>query len=231
MTPPTDFCVDLLTHLTTGNIILDSVGRLLCSSVLSYLVGSERSTKQKVAGIRTHCLLANASCLATLAGALLCVLQPGNSEDPTRLAGQILTGIGFVGAGAIVRRGYITVGLTTAGTIFLAACVGVACGLGFPILAALVFFLLTCLSRLIAKFHQDDEAPSNRFLKIRINADELAKAKALLPSDAKLRSVDQVNDLVDLVIVLKSRSWEDMDILLDSLSESVTLKSFEIQTY
>lgn len=226
-----EFYIDNLCQISSGSILLDSAARLGLCSVLAYILGSERSTKQKVAGVRTHCLLADAACLATLAGPLLAVLQPVTSQDPTRLAGQILTGIGFVGAGAIVRRGYITVGLTTAGTIFLAACVGVACGLGFPSLAAIVLVMLALTGRAVEVFRPEDEAPSSRFLKLKIRPDDLQTLRTLLPQDAKLRSIDQTATHVELVVVLKSRSFEAVDQLIDTLAEQITLKGFEVQSY
>ncbi|MBX9690660.1 MAG: MgtC/SapB family protein [Candidatus Obscuribacterales bacterium] len=225
------FLLDSLLGISSGSIFFDASGRIFCALIFAFIIGAERSNKQKVAGIRTHCLLALASCVATLAGPLAAMLQAEANLDPSRLAGQILTGIGFVGAGAIVRRGHITVGLTTSASIFFAACLGVTCGLGFPSLCALVLLLLLFMGRIVEKFCPDDEAPSSRFLRVRIKPDDLEQLKALLPKDVSLKSLERGADYVELVIVINSRSWDAMDIIIQDLAKSLHIQAFEVLSY
>jgi putative Mg2+ transporter-C (MgtC) family protein len=108
--------------------------RLLAAAALGGLIGFEREFNEQPAGFRTHILVTLGSALFTMAGAY------GTAEfidadvvrfDPTRVAAQVVTGIGFLGAGAILRQGINIRGLTTAASIWVTASIGVAVALGF----------------------------------------------------------------------------------------------------
>jgi putative Mg2+ transporter-C (MgtC) family protein len=103
------------------------VQRLLLAAVLGGVLGFERELRQKSAGLRTNMLIAIGSALFTL---MSYELADAASADPSRVAAQIVTGIGFLGAGAIMRTGSGIYGLTTAATIWVNAAVGVAAGGG-----------------------------------------------------------------------------------------------------
>lgn len=133
---------------------------LTCAFVLSGVVGLERELRQKSAGARTHILVGMGSALFTLVSAYGFAHLIGGDVilDPSRIAAQIVSGIGFIGAGVIFVRQNIVSGLTTAGSIWVTAAVGMACGAGMPLIAALtvVFYLLavtlvTWLARKIPK--------------------------------------------------------------------------------
>ena len=106
--------------------------------VLCSLIGFERQLRQKAAGLRTHALVGLGSALFVLVskhGFDDLVGEPGVSFDPSRVASQIVTGIGFIGGGLIFVRRADVRGLTSAATIWLAAAVGMACGASLPLLA------------------------------------------------------------------------------------------------
>ncbi len=106
---------------------LELVSRLSLAIVLGASLGLERDARHKLAGIRTHSLVALGSALFTIAGAFSDDLR---FADPSRVAAQVVTGIGFIGAGTIVRyRGAVS-GITTATTLWIAAAMGVASGMG-----------------------------------------------------------------------------------------------------
>jgi putative Mg2+ transporter-C (MgtC) family protein len=110
--------------------------RLALAAVLGGLIGVERELREREAGLRTHLLVALGSALFTIVGAygFDAFLQSGASvvrADPTRIAAQIVTGIGFLGAGAIIRQGLSVRGLTTAATLWVVAAVGLAAGAGY----------------------------------------------------------------------------------------------------
>ena len=110
--------------------------RLVLAALLGGLIGLEREYHGRAAGFRTHLLVSLGSCLMVLlseAYALKYAAGMMNSFDPTRIAGQIVTGIGFIGAGTIMREGLTIRGLTTA------ACLWVAAGLGMAVAAGLYF--------------------------------------------------------------------------------------------
>lgn len=104
------------------------VQRLLTAAFLGAVLGFERELRQKSAGLRTNILIAIGSALFTLMSYELAGEAAG--ADPGRVAAQIVTGIGFLGAGAIMRTGSGVYGLTTAATVWVNAAVGVAAGGG-----------------------------------------------------------------------------------------------------
>ena len=111
---------------------LELLGRLLLAAVLGGAIGAERELNDQAAGLRTHMLLTIGACLFTLVSAY--GFGGGIGTDPSRLAAQIVTGIGFLGGGAIVRHGLTVRGLTTAASIWATASVGVAVGAGSYVL-------------------------------------------------------------------------------------------------
>jgi putative Mg2+ transporter-C (MgtC) family protein len=110
---------------------LELLGRLLLAALLGGAIGAERELNDQAAGLRTHMLLTIGACLFTLVSAY----GFGAPTDPSRLAAQVVTGIGFLGGGAIVRHGLTVKGLTTAASIWATASVGVAVGAGQYVLA------------------------------------------------------------------------------------------------
>ena len=110
----------------------DVVWRLLLSAALGAVIGLEREYRRKPAGLRTNILIAIGSALFTI----LSLSMTGATGDPSRVAGQIVTGIGFLGGGAILRNRDTVHGMTTAATIWVNAAIGVACGTGQYALAA-----------------------------------------------------------------------------------------------
>lgn len=106
----------------------DMVARLVVAAVLSGIIGLEREVAQKNAGLRTHMLVGLGAGVFTL----LSLEFPRTAvSDPARIAAQIVTGVGFLGAGAIFRFGISVKGLTTAAGMWSAAAVGMAAGVGY----------------------------------------------------------------------------------------------------
>jgi putative Mg2+ transporter-C (MgtC) family protein len=136
----------------------DALLRLAVAAGLGTAIGLEREIRDREAGIRTHLLVSLGSALFTVVSAygFHAFLSSGDNvirADPTRIAAQIVTGIGFLGAGAIIREGLSVRGLTTAATLWVVAAIGMACGAGYywPAVAttALTLFALWPL-RLLA---------------------------------------------------------------------------------
>ncbi len=107
---------------------LELIQRLLTAAFLGSILGFERELRHKSAGLRTNILIAIGSALFTLMSYEIAAETVG--ADPGRLAAQIVTGIGFLGAGAIMRTNAGVQGLTTAATVWVNAAVGVAAGGG-----------------------------------------------------------------------------------------------------
>ncbi len=112
---------------------LELIARLALAAALGSILGYEREARSKTAGLRTHTLVALGAALFTVAGAFGASEEGG---DSTRVAAQVVTGIGFIGAGTIIRSGLKVTGLTTATTLWMAAALGVAAGVGLYEVAA-----------------------------------------------------------------------------------------------
>lgn len=117
--------------------------RLLCAMLVGMVIGTEREYTNRPAGMRTHILVALGACVVAITGQML-RSEYGNA-DPARLAAQVITGVGFLGAGTIMREGATVKGLTTAASVWTVACLGIAAGFGYYAiaLAGMVFMLVT----------------------------------------------------------------------------------------
>jgi len=148
----------VLSELHSGTTLTE-ITLLGIAFLLSAIIGVERQRKLKSAGLRTHTLVGIGSAVFTLVSAYGFAGIAGSDVilDPSRIAAQIVSGIGFLGAGVIfVRKGAVS-GLTTAASIWVTAAVGMACGAGMPVIAAVATALhlltvggLTALGRRIA---------------------------------------------------------------------------------
>jgi putative Mg2+ transporter-C (MgtC) family protein len=138
----------------------DALLRLSIAAALGGAVGFERELRDREAGIRTHLLVSLGSALFTIVSAYGFheFLAGGGAivrADPSRIAAQIVTGIGFLGAGAIIRDGLSVRGLTTAATLWVVAGLGMACGAGYywPAVAATVLTIVALWPLRLAAYH------------------------------------------------------------------------------
>ena len=114
--------------------------RLLVATLLGALIGLEREYHAKEAGVRTHLLVALGSCLfmiISIYGFDAYLGRDHVSFDPSRIASQVVTGIGFIGAGTIILQKQVVRGLTTAAGVWVTAAIGLACGDGMYLLAVI----------------------------------------------------------------------------------------------
>ena len=126
---------------------IDITIRLIASTVAASIIGLTREKINRPAGIRTHALIAVGSCIVTILSIYAFYDPITNTGDPGRLAAQIVSGIGFLGAGTILKRGMNVKGLTTAAALWSVAAIGIAYGAGEYFIgtlgAALIFFIVT----------------------------------------------------------------------------------------
>lgn len=132
------------------DVLPDAAVKLAFALVCGFLLGSEREIKEKPAGLRTITLITVGATLFMIVSDLIARATEGPTEitrvDPSRIASQVVTGIGFLGAGAIIQSQGSIRGLTTAATIWVAAGVGLCIGVGFPLLAfGITLVVLTVL--------------------------------------------------------------------------------------
>ena len=131
--------------------------RILAAVICGGLIGLERGLKNRPAGLRTYMLVCVGACIVMLTNQY--VVQISHTGDPTRLAAQVVSGIGFLGAGTIIvtRRNQIK-GLTTAAGLWSAAGIGIALGIGFYEVALVgsfaIFAVMTLLQKMDNKMHR-----------------------------------------------------------------------------
>lgn len=121
--------------------------RLACAMLVGLVIGTEREYTHRPAGMRTHILVALGACAVSITGELLFnqYNAAGAFPDPARLSAQVVTGVGFLGAGTIMREGFSVKGLTTAASVWAVACLGIAAGFGYYVLAiaGMIFIFVT----------------------------------------------------------------------------------------
>ncbi|MBU0549238.1 MAG: MgtC/SapB family protein [Candidatus Omnitrophica bacterium] len=139
---------------------LGIIGRLVLALLTGGVIGFEREVKRRSAGLRTHILVSLGSCLIMLTSLYVFDIykDSGINIDPSRIAAGVITGIGFLGAGTIIRSGEAVKGLTSAATLWLVAGIGLGIGCGFylasivtTILAIAVLFFLGRLEKSLVK--------------------------------------------------------------------------------
>ncbi len=139
--------------MTLTTPVLDILLRLGLALILGGVVGFERERDSQPAGLRTHMILVLGACLAAIISE---EMGARFGSDPTRLAAQVISGIGFLGVGAILRFGFNIKGLTTATTLWTMAIVGLAVGFGYYLLGALttvfMIIILTIMNVIEKKF-------------------------------------------------------------------------------
>jgi putative Mg2+ transporter-C (MgtC) family protein len=139
-------------QLALGDLFGKILARLTLAALLGGIVGLERELKHRPAGLRTNMFICFGAAMFTVLSEML-----GGATDATRIASQIIPGIGFIGAGSILRGKTGITGLTTAATIFVVASIGMACGGGLYLLAifatVLLYLALTVLGGVERQFN------------------------------------------------------------------------------
>ena len=152
---------NMLTFCTSLNI--EIILRVITAICLGFLIGFEREITNKYAGLRTHILVCLGACCFTIISIYgfpelvdwqIEGYTPTGIRDTARVAAQVVTGIGFIGAGTVLRNGPTVFGLTTAATLFMAASIGMACGSGMYLLAIFSTILSVAVLTLIRIFEK-----------------------------------------------------------------------------
>ncbi len=175
-------------ELTTAEALL----RIVAAALLGGAIGFERELRDHEAGLRTHLLVAVGACVFTLVSAYAWAdwtfsQSSGIVFDPTRIAAQIVTGVGFLGAGAIIVRGINVRGLTTAATLWAVAAIGMAAGTGYyPVALGATAVVLVSLGPL--------RVVSRRMV-ARVRPEEAELAIDLAPGAVAAEVVAQIEEL------------------------------------
>lgn len=144
------WCEELFVQINSLEVnMINSMFRLILSMILGMIVGAERKRKGQIAGIRTFALISMGACLAMLLSIYVPQVYLGlKNGDPGRIAAQVITGIGFLGGGAMIHMKGAVRGLTTAAGIWMTAIIGMAVGIGMYLcsIGATLLILLTLVT-------------------------------------------------------------------------------------
>lgn len=135
------------TFTTDLQVAQTIIVRVLVSLILGVIIGIERGISHKAVGFRTISLV----CVASTGFTLISIFG-FEGVDTSRIAAQVVSGIGFLGAGAILHKGYITKGLTTAAALWIASAIGMACGTGMFVLASVLTLMTLVLLWVLKPF-------------------------------------------------------------------------------
>jgi putative Mg2+ transporter-C (MgtC) family protein len=211
---------------------LKQFGELGLAFVLSSFIGLEREWRQKSAGLRTHTLVGLGAALFLIISkyGFSDVLGPRVVLDPSRVAAQVVTGIGFIGGGLIFVRGDAVRGLTTAAIVWMTAAIGMACGAGLPLLAlgvtAAHFIVVFVYPGLAARL------PRSRYLEFGVRVvyedgrgilrELLSESTRLGFSIVRVRTAQlahEVHDLPAVAVEIDVRGQPDIEPLATALDE------------
>ena len=181
--------------------------RLLLAGVMGGLIGLERELRAKEAGFRTHFIVA-------LGSALFMIISQfafSGRFDAARVAAQVVSGIGFIGAGVIIFQKNVVRGVTTAAGLWVAAAIGLACGAGmFDVAGAAALMTVLCLE-LLHFFHlRYGEKVVDLTLKSQGNQDLLAVLDVLKAEKINVETYSVFGSKVHLTVRLQQRNYVDM---------------------
>jgi len=173
--------------------------QVLIAVVLGGIIGLEREMSGRPAGLRTHILVCVGATIIVVASSEIPRIfglsyQETLRIDPGRIAAGIVTGIGFLGAGAILRKGSFVRGLTTAACIWFAAALGIVIGLKFYFLAAISTLIVVCVLRVDELFEARINSPIYKILKVKIDQKE-SDSFAMMCKDFLKKQHIRVQDL------------------------------------
>ncbi len=208
---------------------VDVVERLLAAAAFGSLIGFERERLLWAAGIRTHMLVCVGACLFMIVSAFgfsLSLSQEHVVLDPSRVAAQVVSGIGFLGAGAILARGEIVRGLTTAASIWTVAAIGLAVGGGLYFAAgastAIILVILAGVKPLEEAYRD-----RNQTCRLRIESQRGALTPELLKETLAIRNGQikrflakaRDTEIDDLIVILTKVSSKDIAALVPKIRE------------
>ena len=148
-------------YLGNVDVYLGMGIKIVTGLVLGSLVGYDREQKMKNAGIKTNVLICLGATLYTAISMLGHVQGGGINYDSARIPAQIVSGIGFLGAGAIMKDKGNIIGLTTAATIWVVASIGMTIGYGFPVIATIFTITILSVLKLLGPIYQGFESTKN----------------------------------------------------------------------
>lgn len=210
--------------------------RIFLAALLGAIIGIEREIKNRAAGFRTHIIVSVGACLIMLIGIDgIGEISTDKARDTARLAGQVVSGIGFLGAGTILQRKEGVSGLTTAATLWLSAAIGLAVGIGYyeGAIIATVVCLITLISlKGVSDFINKRTTKSYSMVFASSNFDQESFLDFISKEGVELRKIDILDeDLDDKFMVEASFSFHknyNISGFFKKLKEDFNLKSVKL---
>lgn len=212
-----------------GDNLLDWFVRILVAAACGFAIGFERKTRSKEAGIRTHTIVALASALMIIISKYgfvdLAEWGMGKSYDGARLAAQVVTGIGFLGAGMIFYRRDQLHGLTTAAGIWATAGIGMAAGAGMPIIACAVTLIMVLIQVILHRPMRLTRGRVVTILKMTVklqDAETVDRIKYVFSADKflKFKTTTVGDDLNAEIELITDKNFSDNEIFEIAKAES-----------
>ena len=229
---------------------IDILLRVISAICLGFIIGFEREITNKYAGLRTHILVCLGACVFTiisiygfpeLVNADIPNYNPTGIRDTARVAAQVVTGIGFIGAGTVLRNGPTVFGLTTAATLFMAASIGMACGAGMyglAIAASIISVAVLTLIRIFEKRVLNRCSKNIKRLKINLHWDndnvdnirDFVISNFKTVETLKMHKLIENPDMTKLSLVVEIINKRPIQYIYDKLEELDGIESVAIDT-
>lgn len=214
-------------------LTLDALFKLSLAAVFSGIIGYEREHSHRPAGFRTHILVSVGSALVMITSAYIFEMYKLEANiDPARLGAQVISGIGFLGAGTILREGFSVKGLTTAASLWAVSCVGLAVGSGFYEGALVATIVIYITLNLLKKFVIKSSTGKNIYIEIddiSTLAPEVGEtirkfganlhSLEILYADGENRTLGKKRESVILKALVFTKNDGILDMVIESLRE------------
>lgn len=220
-------------YISNNEVIL----RLILTTVLGGLIGIEREYHNRPAGLRTHILVSLVSTLIMIVG--IEIHEKNGGTDPTRLAAQVVSGIGFLGAGTIIRTGSSIKGLTTAATLWANAGIGLAVGAGFyyaSVLSVVIVLVTLFVLSKIENFLNDVKSITVTAKLLNQPDATIPLSQALIDSGAIVRKIrvdknaeDPKEPFTEVIYKINLSDDADLDLLKENIKKVETVIELNYQ--
>ena len=230
------------TYINHADYYFMIISRITMAIILASLLGIERELTGKVAGLRTHILVCTGACVFTILSlwGFRMHITEGLSgvNDPARIGAQIITGIGFIGAGTIMRTGSNVLGITTASTLWMVAGIGMACGCGMFAVATFATITALFVLILIRKFEKKflyDFLKKYRTVKISISCDVSNVENINKIIDENFKNISKIENRIandnNFVIKLMVTTRKNLVEINNLFKESGVIEKIDIQEF
>jgi len=213
------------TFSSQSNFYISMILRLIAACVLGGIIGYEREHVHRPAGFRTHILVCVGSALVMITSEYIYYMFSSRvNVDPARLGAQVISGIGFLGAGTIIKEGVSVKGLTTAASLWAVSCVGIAVGIGFYsgalIATAIIFLTLIVIKKTQGKM--GSQKNTRLYIHTHIKKGEVHEISSLIEEmGVKVKKTDFMSSEKDGEMILRYTLDIPNQISLAELIEAV----------